>query len=228
VSHDEVLRGSGGGGGAAGWVLILCVAVVVALFSLLTHHGKPAGTPTAPLPLPSQTPSAPASAVPSAAPSAGPSVPGTVPISLNATEAILQQAAGFVSAQDICPASTNRRTTLNVSAVIHNDTTLPEEIEALTPALPLGGLKTTGVSLRSGTCSHPVGKPASPLHHVLEPGATALVTLHFTLPRTCPQPLPVELDVTLSITGDVRSEQLRLFNDLGGVTFDSCPSPSAG
>ena len=58
---------------------------------------------------------------------------------------------------------------------------------------------------------------------MLPAGTTVLATLHLGLPKICPQPMPVRLDVTLSIGGNVRAEQLSLFNDLGSVPFDTCP-----
>jgi hypothetical protein len=218
VTHNEVVRGDGEATGSSGWVLIIGVAVAAALISLLAHHS----TSTATGPQPNPTPALLPSATPSAVPSSAPSFSDAPAISLNATEAVLAQAAGFVSVRDICPPSTNHKTTLDVSAVLENDTAVPEHIVILSAALQGGGLTEKSVVIRSGTCQHPIGKGVAARGQLLVPNSATLVTLHLGLPTGCPQPYPVSLDVTLSIGGNVRSELVRLFNDLGGVAFDSC------
>ena len=137
---------------------------------------------------------------------------------------MLRQLSGYVSAQQICPVSTDHRTTLAISFILHNDTPVTERVQQLKPALPLGGLVSRGVVIRSGTCTGPSGTAVRPAGQVLAAGTTMLVTVHLGLTKTCPHPLPVELDVTLSINGDVRAQQLSLFNDLGSIPFASCTS----
>jgi hypothetical protein len=221
VTHNEVVGGSAEASGS-GWVLIIAVAVAAALISLLANHSS--STAAGPAPAPNPAPALLPSATPSAVPSSAPSFSDAPAISLNATQAVLQQSAGFIQVRDICPPSTNRKTTLDISAVLENDTAVPEHIVFLSPALPLSGLKDKGVVIRSGTCDHPIGKGVPASGQLLPPDGVTLVTLHLGLPTECPHPYPVSLDVTLSISGNVRSELVRLFNDLGGVAFDSCPS----
>ncbi|BEP14645.1 hypothetical protein acdb102_29560 [Acidothermaceae bacterium B102] len=207
--------------GVGGWGLVLVVAVVAALFSMLSQPQRGSSSP-APGVLPSAPPSA--SAAASTPPSsATPVVPsGPPPISLNATQSALLQTSGFVSAIQICHVTTDHRTTLDISLILRNDTQVTELLEELSPALPLGGLKDRGVVVRSGTCASPFGKPAKAAGQVLPSNTTVLITLHLGLPKTCPQPLPVNLDVTVSIDGNIRAEQLPLYPDLGSFTFTTC------
>lgn len=213
MSHDGVVRSDGVGG----WGLIIVVAVVAALFSMLSQPPKNVA------PTPPAAPSPSAAAAPSAI--AQPALPtDAAPISLSPTQAALQLHAGYVSAPSVCPVSTDHRTTLSITLVLRNDTQVTERVEGLAPALPLGGLVDQGVVIRSGSCQVPFGKPVKADGQVLPAGTTILVTLHLGLPRTCPQPLPVGLDVTLSISGDVRAESLSLFDDLGSIPFATCPA----
>jgi hypothetical protein len=218
MSRDEVVRSEGVGG----WGLIIVIAVVAALFSMFSQPERNAApTPTV-APFPSAT--AAASAQSSAAGTAPIEPSEAAPISLTPTQAALQLRSGFVSARAICPVSTDHHSTLAITLVLLNDTEVTEHITGLSPALPLPGLVDKGATIRSGSCVAPSGKAAKADGQVLPPGTTILVTLHLGLPATCPQPSPVGLDVTLSIEGNIRSEQLSLFNDLGSVAFDTCPT----
>ena len=210
--------------GVGGWGLVLVVAVVAALFSMVTqpHRGS---TSPAPGVLPSVPPSATAPAPPT---SSSPAVPPTdaPAISLDPTQAALLQTSGYVTVADICEVATDHHSTLTIGLVLHNDTQVTERLEELTPALPLGGLKDKGVRLRSGTCASPFGTPAKAAGQVLPSDTTVLVTLHLGLPKTCPTGLPVGLDVTVSIDGNVRAERVAVLPDLGQLTFTTCRTTS--
>lgn len=216
MTHNELVRSEGVGG----WGLILLVAVIAALFSMLSQPQKnvpladvaPAATPSAAVALPSAT----LIQVPAASAQAAPPT-------LSPTEAALLLHSGLVSAQEICPIVTDHRTALAISLVLRNDTQVTERLQGLSLALPMAGVVTKSVVVRSGTCAQPFGSPVRPSGQVLPAGTTVLATLHLGLPKVCPQPMPVRLDVTVSIGGNVRAEQLSLFNDLGSVRFDTCP-----
>lgn len=214
MSHDEVVRSEGLGG----WGLIILVAVIAALFSAFSQPQKnvPPTPDVAPLPTASAAVQPSAAAAPPAPPTEAP------PASLDPTAAALQLHAGYVSAQSVCPVTTDHRTSLTISLVLHNDTDVTEHIEQLSPALPLGGLIDKGAVIRSGSCSAPSGKPLPATGQVLPADKTLLVTLHLGITATCPKPQPVGLDVTLSIGGNPRAEQLTLFPDLGEFAFDAC------
>jgi hypothetical protein len=214
MSHNDVVRSEGMGG----WGLILLIAVVAALFSMLSQPEKNVTPPPAVAPLP--TPSATAQAAASSAPAASPS--HVLPSPLGPTAAALQLHSGFVSAGEICPPTTDHRSALAISVVLRNESGVTERLVGLAPALPVGGLVDKGAFVRSGSCRSPFGKPVKPNGQVMPAGTTVLVTLHLGLPKTCPRGLPVGLNVTLSIAGNVRAEQLSLPVDLTGTRFDTC------
>jgi hypothetical protein len=127
-----------------------------------------------------------------------------------------------VTVRQVCEPATDGRTTLDVTFVIENVTTRLLVIDAVTPLLPLDGLRAGGVDYAAGTCERP--RPLTG-GRVMPPDGGLLVTFHFGLPDTCPQPLPVQATVTVSSTGGFVRDRVSVLNDLGAVAFDTCPTP---
>ena len=121
----------------------------------------------------------------------------------------------------ICPAVTDRVHTLLLSFTLTNITTATVTVERVEPVLPLQGLRTVSIDIAGGTCDEHRGAPTA-----LEvPAGTALlVTFRFLLPATCPKPLPVQVRVDVRSGSAVLTTVVPLYNDLGAVNFDTCPS----
>ena len=128
-------------------------------------------------------------------------------------------AAAFLSLDEICAPRTDRRTVLDVSFRLANDSSATVIVESIRPHLPLRGLRPVRTSVTAGTCGRTGPAVAGT---ALRPGAAILVTFRLALPATCPRPYPVQAAVRQRSRGRVVTDQLPLFNDLGALSFDTC------
>lgn len=127
---------------------------------------------------------------------------------------------------DVCPLRTDHQTTVSVSFVLHNPTSMRAEITRIDPVLPLGGLRLTATTTRSGGCERPGPPerrpgPADRTRSVAA-GGRVLVTFRFTLPRICPTALPVQAMLRVRSSGVATTRRLPVVNDLAGVRYDTC------
>ena len=114
-----------------------------------------------------------------------------------------------------------------MSFLLFNPTAHTEKIVSIVERLPMGGLTPKGTFVRSGTCTAIPGTPRKPAGLVLKPGAYTVVVMNFGLPNACPQPVPVGATVTMTGSAGPIVTTLPLFEDLGDVQFENCPSPTS-
>lgn len=135
---------------------------------------------------------------------------------------------------DVCrPVRATGSSALDVSFSLRNNGSAPVSLLAVTPELPLGGLKQRGYTIRSGTCL-PSGPPVTGptltdsrlerIHPVeIAVAGWVVATLHFALPDVCPKPYPVS--VVVSEATDPAAPPINthypVLADLGEVSFPS-------
>lgn len=131
---------------------------------------------------------------------------------------------------DVCrPVKATGPNGLDVSFSLRNNSNAPVSLFAVSPELPLAGLKERGYTIRAGTCSatgkvltdNRLGR-AHPV--VVPPIGWVVATLHFALPSECPKPYPVLAVVTemRDPTAPSIDTHYPLLADLGGVSFANC------
>lgn len=132
----------------------------------------------------------------------------------------LPPAVGALGLRGLCAVRSDYRTTLEVEFALENSTAAPVTLVAVTPRLPLGGLRVRGTSVRSGSCRDTGAA-------VREAGAVpgrgiVVVTFRLGLPATCPQALPVLATVRDRAAGRDVTAEVTLLADLGGIRFETC------
>ena len=129
-------------------------------------------------------------------------------------------AVGALGLRGLCAVRSDYRTTLEVEFALENSTAAPVTLVAVTPRLPLGGLRVRSTSVRSGTCRDTGaavrGSGAVPGRGIV------VVTFRLGLPATCPQALPVLATVRDRAAGRDVTAEVTLLADLGGIRFETC------
>jgi hypothetical protein len=131
---------------------------------------------------------------------------------------------------DVCrPVTATGPYGLDVSFSLRNNSNAPVSLYAVSPELPLAGLKERGYTIRAGRCpatgdvltDSRLGR-ARPV--VVPPIGWVVATLHFALPDVCPKPYPVQAVVTEMRDPGAPSIDTRypLLNDLAEVSFANC------
>ena len=197
--------------GRVAWSAVAVVALVSA--GLAAPSLLDPGTP--------ESGRAPAPVVPTTAPADPAPAPATsTPPAVDPPR--LPRAAGSpVSVEAVCTVGTDHTRQLAVRFLMTNETAADLTVLSVRPVLPLGGLRTVGISVVRGDCYRWL--PGGP-DDVVPPGDSRAVTMRFLLPRTCPWPLPVQARVRVRGPDGTRGQTLRVLSDLGGTDFESCPT----
>jgi hypothetical protein len=115
------------------------------------------------------------------------------------------------------------RTTLELGVEITNSSGASVILNRVDVLLPLGGLRS--ISSAWGNCgADPVADGSTPLN--LNDGATTWVRETFEVQVPCPAAYPVKFTVAYTQLGRHGAAYIGGFNDLGGVSYSGCPSPS--
>jgi hypothetical protein len=146
--------------------------------------------------------------------------------------AALPKPAGTVSLADslaltqdtgACSAQTGRELQLGVQ--ITNRSAAPLTLQTARAVLPMGGL--TQVTQQWAPCGAlPDGLNLA--HDILQPGASAWLTVTFKVQLRCPAPVPVQFTVGYLAQGHPAAASLPGFPDLGQVPYSGCPADPAG
>jgi hypothetical protein len=126
-----------------------------------------------------------------------------------------------------CAPVTDGRKALAVSFELQNVGTIDITLIEVQPVLPLPGLRARGPVTAGGTCERPGSQSPGGL---ITPGSKQLITMRFRLPPECPAPYPVQVWLRLRANQMVGTTTTPIYNDLGAVHFDTCPSeaPTSG
>jgi hypothetical protein len=109
---------------------------------------------------------------------------------------------------------------LELGAEIANQSAAPLTIRRIRARLPLRGLRPTSAGV--GTCGQLAPGPGSIPTSSLAAGATAWVSVTFSVLVRCPTALPVGFEVRYSQGRRAVSTELSGFPDLGGVPYSGC------
>jgi hypothetical protein len=92
---------------------------------------------------------------------------------------------------------------------------------SVSPSLPIGGLRPTGVTVPGGRpCPGlPVGRGMA-----LDRAEHVTIRLHFRLPHKCPKPYPVGAFIEVREGNRIATQRILLLSDLGQLSFRSCRS----
>lgn len=127
--------------------------------------------------------------------------------------------------QDVASCSTQTGHELQLGVQVSNQSTDTITLRTARAVLPLGGLKPLAEvwgpcgSLQAGT----LGADTAVL---LQPGATAWLTVIVRVQVPCPAPLPVQFSVGYLAQGRSVTASLPGFSDLGAVPYSGCPKGS--
>jgi hypothetical protein len=129
--------------------------------------------------------------------------------------------ADTLSIGKVCPARSDGHSTLVVSFELVNIGISNVTVIDVKPLLPLPGLHPEGRTLAGGSCQRlGTETPAG----LMSPDDRRLFTMLFRLPPTCPQASPVQASIRVRVNQMIGTTTVAVFNDLGAVTFDTCPS----
>lgn len=128
---------------------------------------------------------------------------------------------GWVANDVVCPVQTDGRRLLIVRFILANRSGRKLVVTSVEPVLPLGGLSPRSTSTIAGDCHRWV--PTDTGSDSLPVDGQRVVSMLFRLPRKCPHALPVRARVTVRAeTGSIRTVELPVLADLGGVPFAAC------
>lgn len=157
--------------------------------------------------------------------------PAAAPVPTRSPAALLPPTPSLAFG-DVCqPVRATGPSTLDVSFSLRNNGSAPVDLVAVSPELPLAGLKERGYTIRSGTCAAP-GRTLTDnrLGHArpieVASAGWVVATLHLGLPDVCPKPYPVAALITESPPdrlGVSMETHYPVLPDLGGVSFPNFP-----
>jgi hypothetical protein len=125
----------------------------------------------------------------------------------------------LLEVRERCPPALDDAGLLVLTFTVSNAADVPADLLHIAPLLPMGGLAPAGITLEGGTCANALPEPPAAL---VGGGAPVRVTFRFRLPSDCAWPYPVRATTRVH-TDVIRSYELPLYADLGGIPLPGCP-----
>ncbi len=123
-----------------------------------------------------------------------------------------------------CSAQSGTRLQLGVEIV--NPSDLPLTLNRVRPLLPLGGLRTKGIT--RGACGQllPTRSADAIAGYEIAARASVWITIEMDVLMSCPAPIPVQVRLEFTQFRHQYTAELNPFADLGDVPYSGCPTSS--